>query len=233
MTLIDPARHAADIVSSPASPASPPAAEHSPTTTTGADETVTEAAAPATVRVVAWRDPVIDVLGVDPRSYYVELFWLPVIGPTCTWLLRRIAGRLEHEEGGFSLDLDETARSLGLGGRQGRNGPFRRALTRCITFELARWQGKGTLGVRRLLPPLSRHQLIRLPAALQEAHEQWAECTPASGSLDGQRRRARRLALGLVALDEPFDGAESQLLRWGVHPSLTHDAVRWARRLPS
>ena len=219
MTLIDPARRAADTSSS--------------TTTTNADETVTEAAAPAMVRVVAWRDPIVDVLGVDPRSYYVELFWLPVIGPTCTWLLRRIVGRLEHEEVGFSLDLDETARSLGLGGRQGRNGPFRRALTRCITFELARWQGKGTLGVRRLLPPLSSRHLVRLPASLQEAHEQWTQCTPAPGSLDGQRRRARRLALGLVALGEPFDGAESQLLRWGVHPSLTHDAVRWARRLPT
>lgn len=229
MTLIDPARHAADTVLSPV--ASRDAAP-SPTTTTDALGVITEAAAPAVVRVVAWRDPVVDVLGVDPRSYYVEQFWLPVIGPTCTWLLRRIVARLEHEEVGFSLDLDETARSLGLGGRQGRNGPFRRALSRCITFELARWQGKGTLGVRRLLPPLSRRHVIRLPAALQEAHEQWTDGS-APGSLDGQRRRARRLALGLVALGEPFDGAEAQLMRWGVHPSLTHDAVHWARRLQS
>lgn len=228
MTLIDPARLVAE---QSRSHTSAPDAMGSSTTTTEAAHTVTEAAAPTMVRVVAWRDPIVDVLGVDPRSYYVELFWLPVIGPTCTWLLRRIVGRLEHDERGFHLDLDETARSLGLSGRQGRNAPFGRALTRCVTFELARWQGKETLAVRRLLPPLSRRHLIRLPGALQEAHEEWAARSPDHGTLDVHRRRARRLALGLVALGEPFDGAESQLLRWGVHPSLTHEAVSWARGL--
>jgi hypothetical protein len=35
-----------------------------------------------TIRVEAWQDPVGDALGVDPRSAYVEQFWLPVLGPT-------------------------------------------------------------------------------------------------------------------------------------------------------
>lgn len=228
MTLIDPAQRADHDALSPAR------SERSVETTrtaTGTVEAATEAAPPAKVRVVAWRDPTVDILGVDPRSHYVELFWLPVIGPTCTWLLRRIVACLEREEGGFSLDCDETARSLGLGGRQGRHAPFNRALTRCITFELARWQGRETLGVRRMLPPLSRRHLLRLPPALHQAHQQWVASTPAPGSADAQRMQARRLALGLVALGEPFDGAESQLVRWGVHPSLTQEAVTWARRL--
>jgi hypothetical protein len=33
------------------------------------------------LRVEAWHDPVIDELGYDPRSSYVEIFWLPVLGP--------------------------------------------------------------------------------------------------------------------------------------------------------
>ncbi len=33
------------------------------------------------LHIVAWTDPVIDTLGHDPRSWYVEQFWLPVIGP--------------------------------------------------------------------------------------------------------------------------------------------------------
>lgn len=29
-----------------------------------------------------WADPVVDVRGFDPRSQYVERYWLSVIGPT-------------------------------------------------------------------------------------------------------------------------------------------------------
>jgi hypothetical protein len=34
-----------------------------------------------TLRIVAWPDPVIDTLGHDPRSWYVEHFWLGILGP--------------------------------------------------------------------------------------------------------------------------------------------------------
>ena len=49
---------------------------------------------PATVRVAPWDDPVVDRRGHDPRSAYVEQFWLSVLGPTATWLLRRLVVRL-------------------------------------------------------------------------------------------------------------------------------------------
>ena len=81
----------------------------------------------------AWPDPVIDQVGHDPRSAYVERFWLGVLGPSTTWLLRRMAAGLEAEPAGFELPLSETARALGLGG-DGRHSPFVRALTRCCQF---------------------------------------------------------------------------------------------------
>jgi hypothetical protein len=31
-----------------------------------------------------WPDPVIDALGHDPRSAYVERFWLGILGPSTT-----------------------------------------------------------------------------------------------------------------------------------------------------
>lgn len=34
------------------------------------------------ITIEAWRDPVVEALGHDPRSLYVETFWLPVLGPT-------------------------------------------------------------------------------------------------------------------------------------------------------
>lgn len=184
-----------------------------------------------TLHVVAWPDPVVEALGVDPRSTYAEHFWLPLIGPTATWLLRRLAARFDKAQEGFTIGVDETARALGLSGRRSRHSPFARAVGRCVRFELARWCDRETLAVRRALPPLARRQLCRLPPVLQEAHRRWTVSALPARSVEVQRSRARRLALGLVALGEGLEGAEGQLLRWGVHPALTGEAVRWARRL--
>ena len=42
-----------------------------------------------TLVVIPWHDPVVDSIGHEVRSTYVELFWLNVLGPTATWALRR------------------------------------------------------------------------------------------------------------------------------------------------
>jgi hypothetical protein len=41
-------------------------------------------ALPRALRIEPWADPVIDHLGHDPRSAYVEHFWLPILGPLST-----------------------------------------------------------------------------------------------------------------------------------------------------
>ena len=38
----------------------------------------------ATLAVRPWPDPVIDALGHDPRSAYVEQYWLGILGPPTT-----------------------------------------------------------------------------------------------------------------------------------------------------
>ena len=125
------------------------------------------------IRIIGWPDPVIDRLGYDPRSLYVETFWLGILGPTCTWLMRRFAAGLDDNPDGFHLDRADTARALGLGDRSGRQSPFRRALARCVTFEMARPEGPTTLAVRRRIPPMPRRHLQRLPVSLQDRHSQW------------------------------------------------------------
>src|SRR4051812_33578658 len=149
-----------------------------------------------------WPDPVIDRLGHDPRSPYVEQFWLGVLGPSTTWLLRRIAAGLERSPAGFYLPLMETARALGLGDKGGRNSPFMRALGRCCQFGLAQVPDDATLAVRRNLPPLNRRQLARLPEALQDAHRAWQEDQLQTPTHEQLRLRARRLALSLFELGE-------------------------------
>ncbi|MGD0321706.1 MAG: hypothetical protein ABSC00_08925 [Acidimicrobiales bacterium] len=184
-----------------------------------------------TLRIVAWPDPVIDTLGHDPRSWYVEHFWLGVLGPTSTWLMRRLVAGLDVEPDGFDLPLYDTARALGLGGRSGLHSPFRRAITRCTTFELARLGGTDILAVRRKVPPLPRRHLQRLPGALQRLHESWSESQRDAPSLDGMRRRSRKVALGLLDIGMDPQDVEAQLLRWHTHPALAHDAAEWARAL--
>jgi hypothetical protein len=33
------------------------------------------------LRISPWHDPVVDAIGHDPRSNYVERFWLSLLGP--------------------------------------------------------------------------------------------------------------------------------------------------------
>jgi hypothetical protein len=40
-----------------------------------------------TLLIRPWPDEVIDALGFDPRSPYVETYWLGILGPSTTWSL--------------------------------------------------------------------------------------------------------------------------------------------------
>src|SRR4051794_16156880 len=120
-----------------------------------------------TLAIRPWPDPVIDTVGHDPRSSYVEHFWLGILGPSTTWLMRRLATGLETHPSGFSLQLSNTARALGLGDKGGRHSPFMRSLGRICQFELGQLEDGDTLAVRRKVPPLNRRQVSRLPDDLR------------------------------------------------------------------
>ena len=182
----------------------------------------------AYIPVRPWPDGVIDALGHDPRSAYVERFWLGILGPSTTWLLRFLADRLDASPEGFDLDLAATAQALGLGSRGGRHSPFMRALSRCCQFDAAEARADGSLAVRRKLPPLNRRQILRLPPELAAAHQAWQESQLQTPAHEQQRRRARRLALSLLELGEDAAAAEQQLARWKFHPTLCREAAAWA-----
>lgn len=182
----------------------------------------------AYIPVRPWPDGVIDALGHDPRSVYVERFWLGILGPSTTWLVRYLAHRLDASPEGFDLDLASTAQALGLGSKGGRHSPFMRALSRCCQFDVADARADGTLAVRRKLPPLNRRQVLRLPPDLAAAHQAWQESQLQTPAHEQQRRRARRLALSLLELGEDAGAAEEQLARWKFHPNLCREAAAWA-----
>lgn len=181
-----------------------------------------------TLDIRPWEDERSLQGGFDPRSAYVERFWLALIGPSTTWLLRRIAAGLDASPGGFPMPLAETARSLGLGDRAGKHSAFVRTLSRMVVFDVARPAGPACLEVLRRLPPLSRRQLGHLSAELQRDHEAWmtsqGQLTPGESS----RRRSRQLALSLLELGEDPEEVERQLMRWRYHPAIANESVAWA-----
>ena len=85
-----------------ASSTSPPTADHSRSTT-------------PTINIVPWPDPILDRVGHDPRSRYVERFWLPTLGPTARLLLRHLADRFDEDPDGLTLPVAATNHALGFG----------------------------------------------------------------------------------------------------------------------
>lgn len=180
-----------------------------------------DASAP-TLMIVPWHDPVVDAVGFDPRSTYVELFWLNVLGPTATWLLRRLVTGLDRYPLGYELDLDETARALGLGYTPGTSNPFIRALQRCTMFGVAQ-SFTGGMAVRRRIPPVSARHLGRMPPHLRAAHAEWMMRPPSPD--DANRERARLLAEAMMAAGDEAALVERQLLAVGVPPSAAADVT--------
>ncbi len=157
-------------------PATPTPTDPTPTYPTPTDPTSTDPA-PAPRRYPEPRleirpadDPVLASLGHDPRSDYVETFWLPILGPSATLLVRRIALGLERCPDGFDIDTHHWAEELGLGSRGGKHSPLWRSIDRLCRFGLARRNGPR-LVVHRQVPPLTLRQVERLPAHLRRRHD--------------------------------------------------------------
>jgi hypothetical protein len=132
-----------------------------------------------TIEVVCWRDTVVERVGFDACGDYVELFWLPIIGPTSTWLLRRLAVMAVLHPEGFPLDNATVAQSLGLGPNTSSQSSLIRSLQRLSIFGLVRLTG-NRVEIRTVVPPLTMKQLARLPEHLQSAHFLWSESNPSA-----------------------------------------------------
>ena len=164
--------------------------------------------------VLPWHDPVVDATGFDPRSAYVEQFWLGILGPSTVWLLRRIATGFDHFPNGFEMPVSETAGALGLASG-GRHSPFCRTLVRCIQFNMAKEEPYG-IGVRRHIPPLNDRQVSRLPAQLRQAHHAWLAAEGTEARLAQQEYRARLVAASLHQAGDDAEEIERQLVALGT-----------------
>jgi hypothetical protein len=170
-------------------------------------------------------DPPVDAIGFDPRSTYVELFWLGILGPSSVWFLRRVALGFDTWPDGFELDVRETADALGLAAGH-RNSAFTRTVQRVVQFGMARIGDDG-LHVRRRLPPLGTRHLSRLPRTLRDAHRDWLAHDP-TDSLQRDHERAHAAATGLLQIGDEPELVEQHLRAMGITPRLAAQAVAWA-----
>jgi hypothetical protein len=129
----------------------------------------------AELQVRPWADPVVDAKGHRADSPYVELFWLPILGPSATLLMRRLGLYLDMRPTGLSIDLFDLSAQLGLGRPESRHAALPRAIDRCVRFTMARRTGPNHLAVRRMLGPLPAQRVARLSPALQSIHSHFAE----------------------------------------------------------
>lgn len=125
-----------------------------------------------------WIDPTLEQYGFAVDGEYVETFWLGTLGPTATWLLRRLVHALRTSNAtsdvGATIRLDtrELAAALGIGSPNGHVMPLAKALERLLMFGVAQIRGHK-LVVRCFLPPLAARQIDRLPPHLARSHSDW------------------------------------------------------------
>ena len=182
----------------------------------------------AVLTLTPWTDPIIDTLGHDPRSEYVERFWLPTLGPTSLLLLRRIASRFDREPAGITMQIAELSQSLGLGSRVGNSSPLLRSLDRLTQFDLAVAMKIGSYAVRRNVPPVNRRHIHRLPEQLQLEHADWVVSQLDESPLEHARKRSRRLAFTLFEQGDDLELVERTLLGIGFHPTVCRESAEWA-----
>jgi hypothetical protein len=185
-----------------------------------------------------WVDSFLDPLGHDPKSPYVERFWLGILGPSATWLLRAISYGFDDSPLGFNLSQNDTARVLGLGDRTGKYSPLQRSITRLCTFEFAFFRSE-TLMVRPRVPWLEPRQVSRCSRQLQDEHRMWEDGEFQHSPVNALRRRAASTATGTLRSGGNAADVVRMLTRMGTESALANEIAAWAleaiptMRLPS
>ncbi len=111
-----------------------------------------------TLRIVAWLDPIADPHGVRPCSRYVELYWLPVIGPPITASQSKVSRRRQAHSGPSLAAGSSPRPAIRPGSRR------RRSLTPRCPRTPRRWRRRSTW-----LPTAP-------PACRTDGPGEWARC---------------------------------------------------------
>lgn len=113
-------------------------------------------------------------LGWDLNHPYLETFWLPVIGPTSTVLLRYV-GRHVRTTSYKPFSGEEIGQALGLSRGTGRNSALAKTFRRLAHFGLVVYDSAEDdpnfrITVPSRVPPLTSPRVQKLPEHLRILH---------------------------------------------------------------
>lgn len=126
--------------------------------------------------------PLAPVAGItfELTHPYVEIVYLPSLGPTAVLLARSLGRLLQQHPEGVTVCALELSRELGmrasskqapLGGRS----RLRKALDRLKNDHIVQWLDPQHLGVHTAVPALSGRALDKLPPTARRAHDRYIE----------------------------------------------------------
>lgn len=114
-----------------------------------------------------------DVWPINPDSRrYLEDFWLPTVGPTCLWLLRRLdrIAPPRMDTGAINLAASVVAAAIGAPGGNGKHSVLARTLRRLAQFGLIEEGWDDCWGIPAKAPWLSDGLAARLPEPYRTMH---------------------------------------------------------------
>lgn len=108
---------------------------------------------------------------------YVEIVYMPLVGPTSVLLLRYLGRLLGASRDPVAVCAASLAKELGLRARSddplGKLSSLRKAIDRLEHPRLVRWLDDNHLGIMTEAPAISDRTRAKLPPAARSAHDQF------------------------------------------------------------
>ncbi len=179
--------------------------------------------------LVAWSDPVVARFGHDPRSAYVERFWLPVLGPSVIVAARRCA--VLFDGSGSTVAVDPVGFSAGLGLVP---GSVSKTLNRLVLFGLALTPEPGRWELRTSWPDVSARALAqRDPSgALRNELRAWERSVVHRDESERVERQWWRKVIGAHTFGAEVSKVDAELRAGGCEDRLRVELVNWMRWTP-
>ncbi len=107
------------------------------------------------------------------RSTYIEKFWLSILGPSATWILRLLLDEIKTNDPITVMTSNYIASQVGLSDNTSKNSPLCRSIRRLLDFRIAKQIKEGHLVISKYIPPLSTRQTLKLPSSMLELHKKY------------------------------------------------------------
>jgi hypothetical protein len=179
------------------------------------------------LRFEPWSQTHFDRWGSEPRSTYVERFWLPVVGPSSLVLARDIAAGFESSNGAYSVSASHQAAAIGVSESQ-----LHRVLDRLVQFGLAKHVDPNTVALRTAWPVIGTGAIRQLTPPLRQQHCDSLLLTDTLDAEHAPNRVLWRLTIAAHAKGVSAVELDAELRRAGCGQQFRVELVDWANKTP-